>query len=233
MLVVNKLKTTTTLTIEKKMFIIFSLFVFSFFSSSPSDAKLFPIAVRLPLNGTPPESGASLWPMPVMLDVEREHFFIDKSKLSMTQTNLNKCELEIVQSLWSHYQNVIFPPKLPYRSPGSNDPQMNSVVFSLHHQSKSLKENEECSKTYYPYIEDTEEESCRIILILSSKILSKNRFLPKFHFVFYLDHLEVSDGKTMISASTVWGLVRGLESFSQLIYTFPDNRVIVALILYF
>lgn len=151
-----------------------TLLAFLLFSTTQSDAKLFPIAVRLPLNGTPPLSGASLWPMPVMLDVQGNHFFIDKSKLSMKQTNLNRCELDIVQKLWSHYQNVIFPPKLPYKPPGSNDPKMNSVIFSLHHQSSDLAQNQDCSKAYYPHIQDNDDESCKEILHLFYKYFFKS-----------------------------------------------------------
>lgn len=129
-------------------------------SSSFIDAKLYPIAVRLPLNGTEPPSGASLWPAPVSLNVQRETFFISKQKLTAKHVNLNRCQLEIVESLWSHYQNVLFPPKLPYREPGSNDAQMNTVTFSLLH-SESVSASEDCSRAYYPHIESQDEEACK------------------------------------------------------------------------
>lgn len=43
---------------------------------------------------------------------------------------------------------------------------------------------------------------------------------------FSIDELEVTASEAKLSSHTIWGLVRALESFSQLIYSFPDNRVI-------
>ena len=38
-----------------------------------------------------------------------------------------------------------------------------------------------------------------------------------------LDQLEVKSTETIINASKVWGLIRGLETFSQLIYYYGDT----------
>jgi hypothetical protein len=141
---------------KKKMLAI--LVIVSSFISLTS-AKLFPIAVRLPLNGTPPDNGASLWPHPVSLDVRAESFFIDKEKFSMRSVNLNRCEREIIESLWSHYQNVFFPPKISYSRPNSADTKLNTVVFTLS-AANSIGNGVVCSNEYYPLFEDTETESC-------------------------------------------------------------------------
>lgn len=130
---------------------------------SQASAKLFPIAVRLPLNGTPPDNGASLWPHPVQLDVQMENYFIDQSQFTMKQINLNRCEIEIVEYLWTHYINVFFPPNIPYRRPDSGDPRMFMVKFSLKQATNSIG-SAPCSKEYYPYIQDTEAESCTFSL---------------------------------------------------------------------
>lgn len=140
----------------------FKLFLLSVLYISFIDAKLYPIAVRLPLNGTAPENGASLWPMPVSLNVERDVFFISKQKLSMKHTDLNRCQLDIVEKLWSHYQNIIFPPKLPYQAPSSTDNQMNLVTFRVD-VATPVGKNDDCSKLYYPNIEDPLEESCKML----------------------------------------------------------------------
>lgn len=127
--------------------------------SIPTNAKLFPIAVRLPLNGTPPLNGASLWPQPVSLDVRTEHYFIDKERFSIKRINLNRCELDIIDKLWAHYTNVLFPPKIPYKRPESNEKQTNTLTFRLLNSNPSS--DVDCVKEYYPYFEETESESCR------------------------------------------------------------------------
>jgi hypothetical protein len=134
------------------------------------ECKLFPLAVRLPLNGTPAELGTSLWPKPQSHKYNSSLSVVHKDSFSIKyHTSLNGCEQEILEKLWStKYKHVLFPPKLPYEYPSKNEPQMNLVYFEL----IKNKRNEQryfksCSTSYYPFIQDTQTESCWNFILLN------------------------------------------------------------------
>ena len=124
-----------------------------------ADCKLFPIAVRLPLNGTPPDLGGSLWPRPSFQQFTNERFFIDKNLKLDLDLNLNACERDILKKLWNHYQNIFYPSKLDYQAPESTEPVLKSIYFQLKTTSPSILLSS-CSEKYYPFIQDTQTESC-------------------------------------------------------------------------
>ncbi|CAF0912542.1 unnamed protein product [Brachionus calyciflorus] len=169
------------------------LFVFIVFIYNVN-CILFPIAVRLPLNGTPPDMGGSLWPKPNFQEFKNEQFYIYKRNFSLVLCpELNNCERDIIEKLWSHYQNVFFTPKLPNESPNNAENILKTVSFRIKPENKKSKfKLSECEDKYYPFIQDTETESYE---------------------------LNVDENKANIIASSIWGLVRGLETFSQLVYT--------------
>ena len=128
-----------------------------------TECKLFPLAVRLPLNGTPAELGASLWPKPVSHQFTSSLTVIHKDLFNIKyHLSLNGCEQEILEKLWStKYKHVLFPPKLPYEYPSKSEPQMNLVVFELIKKESNEKRHlKSCSTSYYPFIQDTQAESC-------------------------------------------------------------------------
>ena len=45
----------------------------------------------------------------------------------------------------------------------------------------------------------------------------------------FLDEIKISQGSGVVEAQSIWGILRGLESFSQLIYAAPDGRSVIFL----
>ncbi len=139
------------------------------FLSSLIECKLYPIAVRLPLNGTAPNIGGSIWPKPTELTSTSDFMFIDRDsfEISLAQ-NLDPCEKDIIEKLWLRYKNVLFPPKFSFEKPEKNDLIVKKLVFELEKnknekkfQAKNLNS---CPDTHYPFIQDTETESCKHFL---------------------------------------------------------------------
>lgn len=144
---------------------LFLILLFYILFLSNVNCKLFPIAVRLPLNGTPPDMGGSLWPKPNEQEFYSNQFYIDKNSFSYSVgSELNVCEKDIVEKLWSHYQNIFFPPRLAYEAPNKVDIVLKKVLFNLKTKSDYSKMKlPECAEKYYPFIQDIDSESCKNI----------------------------------------------------------------------
>jgi len=171
--------------------------VFLILKSRPFTCKLFPIAVRLPLNGTAPDLGGSIWPKPLQMTSYADHMFIDWDTFQISYSqHLDKCQREIIENLWLRYKNILRPPKFLYQKPSTQDNQLKRLVFDLEKFS-SKAPSESCAKAYYPMIQDTDTEAYELSVDFNeAKLLSK----------------------------TVWGLIRGLETFAQLTYIYPNTN---------
>jgi hypothetical protein len=126
---------------------------------------LLPLAVRLPLNGTPPELGGSLWPKPNTHEPNANYMYIHRDEFRLEiGDSLNECEKDIIKKMSAKYRNIFFPPKLAYDYPRVDEPILNSLEFKINRNTKLFKRTAknlaDCSKTHYPYITDTEEEAC-------------------------------------------------------------------------
>lgn len=123
---------------------------------------LYPLAVRLPLNGTPPDLGGSVWPKPVELESTQDYMIVDKDAFEVDMKNsLNECEQDIIGKLWVRYRNILFPPKLAYQKPAFTDKRLKVLIFELNQPSLNKIDNlDDCPKHYYPFIQDTETEAC-------------------------------------------------------------------------
>lgn len=139
------------------------------------DGKLYPLAVRLPLLGEPAFPGESIWPAPSQLTLKPGVYTLDKDKFRVDyQSTLNNCEKEILQKLWEHYANVVFPPEpIAFAKPSSGSEQMNTLSFKLTKigaRSASGAKADCKSPDYYPVIEDLELEACKFSFFMTQQV---------------------------------------------------------------
>ena len=133
---------------------------------SSVDAKLFPLAVRLPLLNEPAAPGESIWPWPITFSKDSGVFALNQDEFKVQyDSTLNSCETDIIEELWNHYKNIIFPPEpISLAKPSSSSKQMNKLVFKI---AKKAREEEKggkklnCQTDYFPVIEDTSTEACK------------------------------------------------------------------------
>ena len=128
------------------------------------EGKLYPLAVRLPLQGEPAAPGESVWPAPNQLTVSSGVYTLNKDKFKVEyEPSLNKCEKEILEKLWQHYESVLFPPKpIEFAKPSSSSVQMNKLSFRLKARGYGpANAKADCRTDYYPVIEDLDTEACK------------------------------------------------------------------------
>ena len=177
------------------------ILIYVFFSlKAKVECKLYPIAVRLPLNGSAPDLGGSLWPQPSEISSSLEFMIIDPDSFQIRLSqNLDVCQKDIIEKLWVRYKHILFPPKFAHEKASRSDIQLERLVFDLYDKS-SINNVDSCSKTYYPFIQSVETEAY---------------------------DLNVNSNEARVISKTVWGLIKGLESFSQLTYIFPDTNKVI------
>lgn len=42
----------------------------------------------------------------------------------------------------------------------------------------------------------------------------------------FTDDLKISESEGLLESNSIWGILRGIESFSQLLYLSPDGRAV-------
>lgn len=57
-----------------------------------------------------------------------------------------------------------------------------------------------------------------ILLFILSQIILFNTFL---------DQIDIKETETTLESSSIWGMLRGLESLSQLLHISPDARSVI------
>jgi hypothetical protein len=77
----------------------------------------------------------------------------------------------------------------------------------------NISGNPQCER----YIQQTSNETCESSIFILQHI--------SVYPFFFKDKLTISNEMAIVEASTVWGLLRGLETFSQLIYINEQNYV--------
>jgi hypothetical protein len=122
-------------------------------------AKLYPIAVRLPLKYDPPPVDASLWPKPLEHETTKSYMFLNRDTFKfIISEKVNVCEEDILKRTISRYMNILFPPILTYKYPEKDDTQFESIQIRVNNSKSKFNS---CEKDYYPLIEDTEQEKCK------------------------------------------------------------------------
>ena len=120
----------------------------------------------------------------------------------MVYSNMESCD--IIASAIERYQPLFFPPKLDMQQPPADG---DKVLQSL---TLTLRGDTQCPK----YIQLDSDESCEYHR-------HSSRISPSLR----VDTLTIAREIATVEASTVWGLLRGLETFSQLIYIDEQNYV--------
>ena len=127
--------------------------------ASYTHCYLYPIAVRLPLNGTQPSSGSALWPKPLKHTITESYLLLNRDKFQfvLVSSKISKCEKEIIDEITPRYRNIIFPPKIPYGYPSVEHNELNELKIEIDFPEQ---DQTNCAKSYYPLIEDTDDEKC-------------------------------------------------------------------------
>ncbi len=120
-------------------------------------------------------------------------------------SNIQTCD--IIAKAIQRYKPLFFPPKLAMNGPPSNTGNI------LQNLTLNISGNPQCEQ----YIQQTSNETCKSTIFTLQNI--------SIYLFFFKDTLTISGQMAIVEASTVWGLLRGLETFSQLIYINEQNYV--------
>ncbi len=93
-----------------------------------------------------------------------------------------------------------------------NEPLSNTGNI-LQNLTLNISGNPQCEQ----YIQQTSNETCKGSIFIIQNI--------SIYLFFFKDTLTISGQMAIVGASTVWGLLRGLETFSQLLYIDEQNYV--------
>lgn len=110
---------------------------------------------------------------------------------------------------WRNIPEVNIRPRVVLRSTCFYFQFYYQYVAQLDSLRVNLKSN--CEKL--PYL--GMDESCAYSFDITNQ--------HEYYFLF-LDDLTISDSEATLQSFSIWGMLRGLESFSQLLYVAPDSR---------
>ena len=142
--------------------------------------------------------------------------YLIKGKFTIT-SNVKYCD--IIDESAKLYENIIFPPRIYNDSIRFNSPVKLLTKLSI------VVDDVICPG----YPDGNMDESCTLF---SSHSLTRSAI----HFIYchnlrmhnkITDHLNISwsEATAFVAAKSVWGALRGLETFSQLIYFTDDQKV--------
>ncbi len=144
----------------------------------------------------------AVWPHPQQITASTDLLYIRPHDIPI-DSNIKTCD--IIQKAIERYQPIFFPPALVMNDPPAAE---TSILQSL---TLNITGNPRCEQQ----IELDSNETCE----------SKHFLKLHIHHLSFIDTLTISEQKAVIEGSSVWGLLRGLETFSQLIYINQLNYV--------
>jgi len=120
-------------------------------------------------------------------------------------SNIQTCD--IIAKAIQRYEPIFFPPTLSMLQPPATP---NNILQSL---TLNIRDGALCEQ----YIQQTSNETCKGSIFILQNI--------SIYLFFFKDTLTISNEMAVVEANSVWGLLRGLETFSQLIYINQQNYV--------
>lgn len=123
----------------------------------------------------------------------------------------NLLDCDIIDKAIQRYEPLFFPPKLDLKSPTDDQDILQSLTLNV-------RDNPTCEQ----HITLNSDETCQFHIFY---FFSTSRLLS-----FFSDELTIFREIAIVNANSVWGLLRGLETFSQLVYINEQNYVILLIL---